>query len=137
MRQEEREERKDKMAKEFRFYGKTLEELKQMNLKELSLILKARARRKIKKGFTEEEKKLLKSIAKKNVVKTHCREMIILPSFVDKTLCVYNGKEFTPVRILPEMIGHRLGEFALTRRTVKHGTAGVGATRSSKAISAK
>jgi len=66
------------------------------------------------------------------IVKTHCRDMIILPSFVGKTIGVHNGKEFQPVKIQPEMIGHYLGEFALTRKRVKHSGPGVGATRSSK-----
>jgi small subunit ribosomal protein S19 len=56
----------------------------------------------------------------------------VLPDFVGKTVAIHNGKEFVNVEIKPEMIGHYLGEFAMTRKTVKHSGPGVGATRSSK-----
>jgi small subunit ribosomal protein S19 len=50
---------------------------------------------------------------------------------------VHNGKEFLVVEVKPEMIGHRLGEFALTRKRVIHGTPGIGATRSSMYVPLK
>ena len=56
---------------------------------------------------------------------------------VGLTIYVHNGKEFSEVKLTAEMIGHRLGEFAATRRQVKHGAPGVGATRSSAALSVK
>jgi len=65
-------------------------------------------------------------------IRTHLRDMVILPSFVNHQIFVHNGKEFQRVDIKPEMIGHYLGEFALTRKKVKHTGPGVGATRSSK-----
>lgn len=73
----------------------------------------------------------------KNNVRTHLRDMIILPSMVGRTVKIHNGKEFISVEIQPDMIGHYLGEFALTRKEVKHGSAGLGATRSSKFIPLK
>ncbi len=65
-------------------------------------------------------------------MRTHRREIPILPEFVGKTVHIYTGKAFQPVDIKPEMIGHALGEFAMTRKSVKHSGLGVGATRSSK-----
>lgn len=125
------------MAKEFTYRGKKLEELKSMSLNELSLLFNASARRKIKRGFTEGEKNLIEKLKKKDFVKTHCREMIILPSFVGKTIAVYNGKDFVNLVIEPEMIGYRLGDFVLTRKEVKHSSPGVGATKSTAHASVK
>jgi len=50
---------------------------------------------------------------------------------------VHNGKEFVPIDITIDMLGHRLGEFSVTRQKVKHGAAGIGATRSSASASVK
>ncbi len=50
---------------------------------------------------------------------------------------VYSGKEYVPLEIKPEMLGHRLGEFVMTRKQVKHSAPGFGATRSSKFVPLK
>ncbi len=123
--------------KEFRYRGYTLEELQKMNLEQIAELLPARERRKIRRGFTPEEEKLLRKLRKKGTARTHCRDMIVLPEMVGKVVFVHNGKEFVRVEIKPEMIGHRLGEFALTRRFEKHSGPGVGATRSSKYVPLK
>ncbi len=65
------------------------------------------------------------------VIRTHCRDMIILPEMVGLKFAVYNGREFIVIEVKPEMIGHRLGEFSQTRKKVTHGMPGIGATRSS------
>lgn len=125
--------------KEFTFRGKTLEELKAMSEKEVAMLLNSRERRKIiKRGWTDEQKTFLKKVnsGKKNI-ETHIRDMIILPNMIGMTIKIYNGKEFFPVLMTEEMIGHRLGEFAPTRKRVEHGAAGIGATRSSSAISVR
>ncbi len=124
---------------EFKYRGKTLDELKSMSLNELIEVLPSRARRSLKRGLNEEEKAFLKTIetADKDVYRTHRREMVILPQFVGKIIAIHNGKDFKQVKIEPEMIGHYLGEFALTRKTVQHSGPGVGATRSSKYIPLK
>ncbi|MEM3126765.1 MAG: 30S ribosomal protein S19 [Candidatus Woesearchaeota archaeon] len=124
--------------KEFTYRGKSLEELKKMSIQEFSLLVPSRERRKIKRGFTEAEQKLLKAIQKnpKNI-ETHCRDMLIIPQMIGLIIKIYNGKEFVPVTIEPEMLGHRLGEFALTRKSVTHSAPGIGATRSSAAISVR
>nr|WP_290900914.1 30S ribosomal protein S19 [Ferroglobus sp.] len=123
--------------REFRYRGYTLEELQKMTLEQIAELLPARERRKLKRGLTEQEEKLLKKLRKKGEARTHCRDMVILPEMVGKVVYVHNGKEFVRVEIKPEMIGHRLGEFAQTRKFEKHSGPGVGATRSSKYVPLK
>ncbi len=119
--------------KEFTYRGYTLDELKAMPVDEVIGLMTARVRRSYRRGFNPEEQAFLERIRKtKGVVKTHRREMVILPEFVGRKIAVYNGKEFHEFEVVPEMIGHYLGEFAPTRRSVKHSGPGVGATRSSK-----
>jgi small subunit ribosomal protein S19 len=129
--------------KEFKYRGKTLEELKSMSLNDFTQLLPSRQRRTLTRGFSESQKRLMEQIKrfkdgkKKKPVRTHCRDMIILPEFVGLTLHVHNGKSFSAITIMPEMIGHYLGEFAHTRAKVAHSSPGVGATRSSSAVSVK
>lgn len=121
--------------KEFRYRGLTLEELQSLSLEEFLDLLPSRMRRTLKRGVTREQDKLLRDIEKADkdeVIRTHLRNMIILPSFVGHKIAVHNGKEFQQITIDPYMIGHYLGEFALTRKRVVHSGPGVGATRSSK-----
>jgi small subunit ribosomal protein S19 len=125
------------VKKEFTYYGRGLEELKLMSLQELAAILPARARRCIRRGFTEAQKTFLKRLEKKNNLKTQCRDMIILPVMIGKIVRIYNGKEYMPVTITEEMLGHCLGEFAMTRKRVQHSAPGIGATRSSASISVR
>ena len=124
--------------KEFTYRGKTIEELSKLSLNELSLILPSRQRRNLKRGFTDQQKILLKKIRnnEKNI-ETHCRDLIILPEMVGKTIKVHQGKTLVPVNIELDMIGHYLGEFALTRKRVEHSAPGIGATRSSASLSVK
>ena len=118
--------------------GMTEEEAKNLGLKEFMELVPSRERRSLRRGFTDAQKKLLKEIdSGKNNIKTHCRNMIIIPSMIGKTFKVYNGKDFVQNIIVLEMLGHRLGEFSLSRKLVSHSAAGVGATRSSKAVSAR
>jgi len=119
--------------KEFTFRGYTMDQLSKMTLVEFSELLNSRTRRSIIRGLTDPQQKFLEHLRRTDgVVKTHCRDMIVLPEMVGRTIRIYNGKEFQQVSILPEMLGHFLGEFALTRGAVKHTGPGVGATRSSK-----
>ncbi|HLP79522.1 MAG TPA: ribosomal protein S19 family protein [Acidobacteriota bacterium] len=121
------------MAKKiFTFKGKTIEELQSLSLVELAPLLNSAARRKIKRGFSPSEQAFLKRLVKKgDNVRTHCRDMIILPAMVNKVIAVHKGSTFEDVRITPEMIGYRLGEFVPTRKKVVHGAMGLGASRSS------
>ena len=126
------------MAKEFRYRGKTLEELQKMSQQEFAKMITSKERRKLKRGQSHSEKKLMSKIDRQGKPpRTHRRDMVITPQMVGKTILVYTGKEFSHVNILPDMIGHRLGEFALTRSKVKHSSPGMGATRSSKFVSLK
>lgn len=134
------------MARVFTYKGKTIDELKALSIDELIKIFPARIRRTLKRGLNEENRKLLLKIRKtlanpatrNKVIRTHCRDMVILPEMVGAKIGVHkggvikNGDAFTVITITPEMIGHYLGEFALTRKPVKHSAAGIGATRSSK-----
>ena len=127
-------------GKEFRYRGYTLEELVAMPLDKLAEVLPARQRRTLKRGLKDSHRKFLEKIrrlkaagetGKRKPIKTHLRDMIILPEMVGMTIHVYNGKEYVPVEIRPEMIGHYLGEFAPTCKKVEHGEPGLKATRSS------
>ena len=126
------------MAKAIKWRGKTEEEVTKMDLKEFQQLCNSRVRRSLRRELSAEKKRLLLKVNKddKNIM-THRRDMIIVPAMVGKTIRIYNGKEYLPVLITVEMLGHYLGEFALTRKMVTHGAAGLGATRSSKAVSAK
>jgi len=126
------------MAKEFFYRGKPLDQLLKMSMQEFAVLLNARERRKIKHGFTEQEKKLLVDIKSNSKdVKTHCRDMVIIPEMVGKLIKIHNGKEWTPIELIPEMLGHRLGEYSQTRRQVRHSAPGIGATRSSASLSVR
>jgi small subunit ribosomal protein S19 len=121
--------------KEFTYRGKNLQELQALPTDELLQLLPARMRRTMKRGLGEEHKHLLKRLEKASPeaqFRTHLRDMPVLPSFVGRTFAVHNGKEFQRVDVQAEMVGHYLGEFVLTRRSVRHTGPGVGATRGSK-----
>ncbi|TRZ68995.1 MAG: 30S ribosomal protein S19 [Methanothrix sp.] len=122
---------------EFTYRGQKIEDLKKLSLNELADILPARQRRKIKRGLSKDHRKLLAKMNKKDVVRTHLRDMIVLPDMVGKTVEIHSGKVFNRVTIMPEMVGHYFGEYAMTRGRVNHGSAGVGATRSSKYVPLK
>jgi small subunit ribosomal protein S19 len=126
------------VLREFKFRGKTLDELKKLSTEEFAKIIRSRERRTLMRGMTEQEKILMKNINenKKNI-ETHCRDFIILPKMVGMTIKIHTGKEFFPVIIQDEMIGHRLGEFAMTRRKVGHSAPGIGATKSTGSLSVK
>ncbi len=125
------------MVKEYKYRGASVDELQNMSLEKLFELLPSRARRSLTRGITDNKRKLLEEIKLtkagklKTPIKTHLRDVIILPYMVGLTINVFAGKEFKPVEIKPEMVGHYLGEFALTNKRVIHGAPGVGASRSS------
>ena len=126
------------MARIFLLKGKTAEELQKMSLEEFSKLIPSRERRNLLRGFDNDEKKFLERLRKsQKPVKTHMREMVIIPEMLFKRILVHNGKEWVAVDIKVEMLGHRLGEFALTRKRVTHSAPGVGATKSSKFLPLK
>ena len=129
---------------EFTYRGYTLAELQEMSLDEVAELLPARQRRTIERGLSVEHEKLLEKAREadeeetaNNPIRTHLRSMPIVPEMVGITFAVHNGQSFERVTVEPEMIGHYLGEFQLTRTSVEHGQAGIGATRSSKFVPLK
>ncbi|KYH38667.1 MAG: hypothetical protein AYL30_003550 [Candidatus Hecatellales archaeon B24] len=133
------------MPKVFTYRGIPFPELEKMPMDEFVKLLPSKARRKLLRGLPPEHRKLLERIrevkrsglAEKVMIRTHCRDMIILPEMVGVTLGVHNGKEFIPVKIALEMVGRRLGEFAITCKRVMHGAPGIGASRSSMYVPLK
>ena len=130
----------------FKYRGYTLEELQAMSLEEVIELLPSRQRRSLKRGFLPRQEKVLAKMEKVDienndgrpeVIKTHCRDLIVLPNMVGYTFGIYNGREFVEVTIKPEMIGCYFGEFAQTRSRVQHGDPGMGATRSSMFVPLK
>ncbi|MBR9679733.1 MAG: 30S ribosomal protein S19 [Candidatus Altiarchaeota archaeon] len=127
------------MAKEFKYRGIGEEELKKLKTDEFIAIAPSRIKRSLKRGLTDKQKKLLDKIKKRKSnpgkpVKTHCTDMPILPEMADTTIMIHNGKEFIPINVTIEMIGHYLGEYVQTRKRIQHSAPGVGATRSSKFV---
>lgn len=128
------------MRREFQYRGYTLDKLMQISMDDLISLLPSRQRRSLQRGLSVEQRKTIEKLRKMKkenkeneeiVVKTHCRDLIILPEMVGTTFLVHNGREFFSVGIIPEMIGHFLGEMAITNKRVVHGTPGIGASRSS------
>jgi small subunit ribosomal protein S19 len=134
------------MPKEFMYRGLTLNQLQGMSMDEFINLLPSRQRRSLHRGLQPQQRILLEKVrqAKEEMrkgssanVKTHVRDMIILPEMVGAIIQVHNGKDFVQVEIKPDMIGHYLGEFAITNKPVRHGTPGIGASRSSMYVPLK
>ncbi len=125
------------MVKEFNYRGIAQPELESASLERIFGLLNSRQRRSLTRGITDGKRKLIAEIksAKEgkttNPIKTHLRDLIILPTMVGTTVHVFSGKEFVPIVIRSEMIGHYLGEYVITNKKVSHGAPGVGASRSS------
>jgi len=132
------QKRMPRRREEFTYRGHKIDELKAMGLTELVPIMPARVRRKVVRGLSRGEETLLKKVrAGDRKVRTHLREMIVMPEMIGRTIEIHNGKEFVKVEFQPESVFHFLGEFAITRKRVTHGSAGIGATRSSKYVPLK
>ena len=126
--------------KQFTFKGKTIEELKNLDVREFSKLLKSKDRRCVLRNFQEIEKFVSRAktkLDKKKIIKTHKRNLIIVPDMVGMKIQIHKGNGYTQTEIIGEMLGHKLGEFAPTRNKVKHGKVGVGATKGSKSKSKK
>jgi small subunit ribosomal protein S19 len=134
------------MPKDFNYRGHSLDSLLSLSMDEFINLLPSRQRRSLQRGLTPEQRILLEKIRKAKevikkgqtmTVKTHVRDVIILPEMVGVKISIHNGKEFIPIEIKPAMIGHYLGEFAITNKPVRHGTPGIGASRSSMYVPLK
>jgi small subunit ribosomal protein S19 len=133
------------LPREFSYRGHTIDDLQQMSMDEFIRILPARQRRSLTRGLTADQRilmELIRNYSRKKgkdakPIKTHCRDMVILPEMVGLSILVHSGKEFTSLDIKPEMIGHYIGEFIITNKKVVHGTPGIGASRSSMYVPLK
>ena len=125
----------------FQYRGFTLDELRQKSMDEFISLLPARQRRSLTRGMSTQHIKLMERVISakesKRAIRTHCRDFIILPELIGAVVQVYNGKEFIRVTLVPEMLGHYLGEFAPTCKQVKHSAPGIGATRGSQFVPLK
>jgi len=122
------------------YRGFTLEKLKEMSLEQFASLVPSRERRSLLRNLDKVKQftlRCLKKAEKGKVIRTHLRDIVVVPQLVGLTIAVHNGKEFVPVKITPEMLGHRLGEFSLTRKKVTHSAPGIGATRSTAYLSVK
>jgi small subunit ribosomal protein S19 len=125
------------MPREYKYRGHSLDQLQGMSFESFLQLLPSRQRRTLNRGISDEKKKLIAEsrLAKegklKGQIKTHARDMVILPYMVGLTLYVHSGKEFVALEIKPEMVGHYIGEYVITNKKVVHGTPGIGASRSS------
>lgn len=127
--------------RKFTYQGVDLDKLVELSHEEFSDMVTARIRRKFRRGISKGPIKLLKKLRKARAeaafgekpatVKTHLRNMVIVPEMFGSVVGVHNGLSYVAVEIKPEMVGHYLGEFALTYKPVKHGKPGIGATHSS------
>jgi len=122
------------MVKEFTYHGLSKEELANIPNEKLFKLFTARVRRSLTRGINDDKRKLMEEMKdknQKNPIKTHLRDVIILPYMVGVTVHIFSGKEFVPITITLQMIGHYLGEYVITNKRVNHGAPGVGASRSS------
>lgn len=136
--------KKKRTFRKYSYRGVDLDALLDKSTDELTQMFCARARRRYSRGLKRKPLALLKKLrkAKKEapplekpaVVKTHLRDVIILPEMVGCILAIHNGKVFNQVEIKAEMIGHYTGEFSLSYKPVRHGRPGIGATHSSRFI---
>jgi small subunit ribosomal protein S19 len=128
------------MGKEFLYRGKKIEELKEMDLGEFAKLLPSRERRSLLRQTEKVQiflKRCEKKLSRNKAIKTHIRSLIIVPKMVGLNILIHNGKEYNQIKIVEDMIGHRIGEFAMTRKKVEHSAPGIGATRSSSFLSVK
>ncbi len=125
------------IRKDVLYRGKTIDFLKTLDVRESAKFLPSRSRRSVLRNFDVIEKfikRCEKKLSNNKRIETHRRDIVIVPKLVGLTIGVHNGKSFQDVAIAPEMIGHRLGEFSLTRSKVNHGAAGLGATKGTRGI---
>ncbi|MBU3923930.1 MAG: ribosomal protein S19 family protein [Nanoarchaeota archaeon] len=121
-----------KKSKDKFFRGKNVEELKSMDTRGFAKLVKARARRTLLRNYDVVEafvRKCEEREKKNRPIRTHDRTIVVVPKLVGKTIGVHNGKEFVKVVIVYEMLGHRLGEFSMTRKIAKHTSIGGGAKK--------
>eukprot|EP01062_Namystynia_karyoxenos_P033284 TRINITY_DN24498_c0_g1_i2.p1 TRINITY_DN24498_c0_g1~~TRINITY_DN24498_c0_g1_i2.p1 ORF type:complete len:149 (+),score=53.97 TRINITY_DN24498_c0_g1_i2:61-507(+) len=141
------EKKKRRQFRKFTYRGIETDKLLELSNEKLTQLVRSRARRRFQRGLKRKPMALIKKLrkAKKDVptgekprvVKTHLRNMIVVPEMIGSIVGVYNGKVFNAVEIKGDMVGHYLGEFSITYKPVTHGRPGIGATHSSRFIPLK
>jgi len=139
--------KKKRNFRSFSYRGIELEKLLDLPNEDFVELVHSRARRRFQRGLKRKPMGLIKKLrkAKKEalpnekpaVVKTHLRDMIVVPEMIGSVIGIYNGKVFNTVEIKPEMTGHYLAEFSISYKPVRHGRPGIGATHSSRFIPLK
>ncbi|OLS28547.1 MAG: 30S ribosomal protein S19 [Candidatus Heimdallarchaeota archaeon LC_2] len=130
------------------YRGKTLNELQSLTLDELVELLPSRQRRSLTRQeyWNHERSKLLGKLrnakeamdkGKEVIVKTHIRDFVVLPEFVGLTVEIYNGKEYTPIKLTFDKVGDYFAQYSHARKLVRHSAPGIGATRSSMYVPLK
>jgi small subunit ribosomal protein S19 len=127
------------MPKNFQYRGRSVDDLKAMSMDEFINLLPSRMRRSLRRGLSNEQRIVLERLRQDNgkPIKTHSRDMVVIPEMIGRTLLVHSGQEFVELRINEKMLGHYLGEFVITNKLVRHGKPGIGASRSSMYIPLK
>ena len=127
------------MPKNFQYRGRSVDELKSMSMDEFINLLPSRMRRSLRRGLSNEQRIVLERLRQEDgkPIRTHSRDMVVLPEMIGKIIQVHSGQEFVEVRINEKMLGHYLGEFVITNKLVRHGKPGIGASRSSMYIPLK
>ncbi len=127
------------MPKNFMYRGRSVDDLKAMSMDEFINLLPSRMRRSLRRGLSNEQRIVLERLRQDNgkPIKTHARDMVVLPEMIGKIILVHSGQAFVEIRINEKMLGHYLGEFVITNKLVRHGKPGIGASRSSMYIPLK
>lgn len=147
----------ERRKREFTYRGLSVGELKDLpifapeddpDVLSVEAIMPSRARRSMSRGYAAgitnggsnlDEEHFINRLQQdpEKTIKTHCRSLYILPEMIGRKVGVHDGRQFKIIDVQPEMVGHALGEYAPTRRSVAHTGPGVGATRSSKHVALK
>ncbi|TVY44608.1 40S ribosomal protein S15 [Lachnellula subtilissima] len=116
--------KKKRTFRKFSYRGIDLDQLLDLSSDQLRDVVHARARRRFNRGLKRKPMGLIKKLRKAkqeskpnekpDLVKTHLRNMIVVPEMIGSVIGVYSGKEFNQVEIKPEMVGHYLGEFSIS-----------------------
>lgn len=128
-----------RIFKTHQYRGVELDKLMEMSTEDFIKLTPARVRRRFARGLSTKPAGLLKKLRasklaapeneKPTPVRTHLRNMIVVPEMIGSVVGIYNGKVFNSVEIRPEMLGHYLGEFSITYTPVRHGRAGATTSR--------
>jgi len=128
------------VRKEFTFKGKNMQELNELSIDQFADLCDSRIKRSLKKGV---DKKIMKKVRivkgnpKAKPIRTHRRDLIIIPEMVGIRFAIHRGNTFETLEVTEKMLGHYVGELVFTRKRLQHGKAGIGATKSSTAITAR